>query len=114
MVPAKIRAPPTLSSSRFTLVTTACFNPNFATASATRRGSSRSIGPGLPLGTAQNPQRRVQISPSSIKVAVQHPLPAFQHLDSLDSTHPLAFALRLSRSHIVLGLCRPIDLSVLQ
>src|SRR5205814_2974009 len=57
------------------LVTTACFRPRVATASATRRGSSVSIGPGLPLGTAQKPQRRVQISPSNMKVAVRW----FQH-----------------------------------
>ena len=50
---AKTRAPPTRSSSRFTLVTTACFRPSVATASATRRGSSKSIGSGRPLGTAQ-------------------------------------------------------------
>src|ERR1700730_188363 len=70
MVAAKILAPPRLSSSRFTLVTTACLRPSVATASATRRGSSQSIGCGLPLGTAQKPQRRVQISPNSMKVAV--------------------------------------------
>ena len=36
MVSAKTRAPPTLSSSRLTLVTTANFSPSFSTASATR------------------------------------------------------------------------------
>src|SRR5579864_4397440 len=70
-----MRAPPRLSSSRLTLVMTACFNPSVATASATRRGSSRSSGCGRPLGTAQKPQRRVQMSPSNIKVAVRW----FQH-----------------------------------
>ncbi len=70
IVSAKTRALPMLSSSRFTLVTTACFSPSVATASATRRGSSQSIGSGRPLGTAQKPQRRVQISPSSMNVAV--------------------------------------------
>ncbi len=65
-----LRAPPTLSSSRFTLVTTACFKPRVATASATRAGSSQSIASGLPFGTAQNPHRRVQISPSNMNVAV--------------------------------------------
>ena len=75
MVSAKTLAPPTLSSSRFTLVTTANFSPSSATASATRRGSSKSIGCGRPLGTAQKPQRRVQRFPSNIKVAVRW----FQH-----------------------------------
>src|ERR1700683_5407974 len=43
-----------------------------ATASPTRPGSSSSGGPaGLPLGTAQNPQARVQISPRIINVAVR-------------------------------------------
>src|ERR1019366_10657319 len=81
MVSAKIFAPPTLSSSRFTLVTTAWRSPSVATASATRRGSSQSIALGRPFGTAQNPQRRVQISPSSMKFAVlwcQHS-PIFGH-----------------------------------
>src|SRR5580704_5901097 len=81
MVSAKTLAPPTLSSSRFTLVITACFRPRVATASATRRGSSQSMGSGRPLGTAQKPQRRVQMSPSNMKVAVlwfQHS-PMFGH-----------------------------------
>ncbi len=64
-----------LSSSRLTLVTTANLSPSRATASATRRGSSKSIGSGRPLGTAQKPQRRVQRFPSSMKVAVRW----FQH-----------------------------------
>ena len=46
-----------------------------ATASATRRGSSKSMGSGRPLGTAQKPQRRVQVLPSIMKVAVRW----FQH-----------------------------------
>src|ERR1700722_15279772 len=47
-----------------------------ATASATRKGSSSSGGAaGLPLGTAQNPQARVQIFPKIMKVAV----PCSQH-----------------------------------
>src|SRR6266481_3549000 len=47
-----------------------------ATASATRKGSSSSGGPtGLPEGTAQNPQARVQMSPRIMKVAV----PCSQH-----------------------------------
>src|SRR6185312_10281576 len=75
MVSAKIFAPPILSSSRFTLVTTACFKPSVATASATRDGSCQSMACGRPLGTAQNPQRRVQMSPSSMNVAVRW----FQH-----------------------------------
>ena len=67
---AKTRAPPTRSSSRFTLVITACCRPSVATASATRRGSSKSIGSGRPFGTAQNPHRRVHRLPSIMNVAV--------------------------------------------
>ena len=50
MTMAKARAPPTRSSSRLTLVMTACCSPSVATASATRRGSSKSIGLGAALG----------------------------------------------------------------
>src|SRR5271155_5289045 len=100
MVSAKILAPPMLSSSRFTLVTTACFNPSLATASATRRGSSQSIASGRPLGTAQKPQRRVQMLPSSMKVAVlwfQHS-PMFGHCadsQTVCSPNPRASFFRL-------------------
>ena len=60
---AKTRAPPTLSSSRLTLVTTANFSPSFSTASATRRGSSKSIGCGPPLGHgAKSAASRAQIA----------------------------------------------------
>src|ERR1700685_2413570 len=75
IVSAKTRAPPRWSSWRLTLVTTACFKPSVAAASATRRGSSQSIASGLPLGTAQKPHRRVQMSPKSMNVAVRW----FQH-----------------------------------
>src|SRR5436853_6571100 len=44
-------------------------------ASATRCGSSQSIGSGLPVATAQNPHERVQMFPSIMNVAV----PAPQH-----------------------------------
>src|ERR1700722_18924767 len=72
MVRAKISAPPSGSSSRFTDVTTAYRKPMRATASATRSGSSSSGGPsGFPLGTAQNPHARVQMLPKIMKVAVR-------------------------------------------
>src|SRR5579863_616088 len=76
MVRAKMLAPPSGWSSRFTEATTAYRNPMRATASATRNGSSSSGGPaGLPEGTAQKPQALVQISPKIMNVAV----PCSQH-----------------------------------
>src|ERR1700712_3978508 len=48
---------------------TAWASPSWATAYATRRGSSKSIGSGLPFGTAQKPQRRVHRLPSIMNVA---------------------------------------------
>ena len=41
----------------------------FAVASATRSGSSRSSGPGMPVRTLQKAQARVQVSPMIMKVA---------------------------------------------
>ncbi len=75
MLAAKISAPPSGRSSRFTEVSTAWVSAISATASATRSGSSRSTSPGRPVFTSQNPQARVQVSPSSMKVAV----PEAQH-----------------------------------
>src|ERR1035441_3234136 len=69
MTSTKARAAPRLSSSRLTLVMTAWASESWATAEATRRGSSKSMGSGFPLGTAQKPQRRVQRWPSIMKVA---------------------------------------------
>ncbi len=66
MVSAKTRAAPTLSSSRFTLVTTANFRPSCSTASATRCGSSKSIGIGLPFG------HRTEAAPPRTEIAQQH------------------------------------------
>ena len=75
MVAAKSDAPPSGSSSRFTLVTTACPRAICATAAPTRAGSSRSTTPGRPVFTAQKPHERVQVSPRIMNVAV----PAPQH-----------------------------------
>ncbi len=76
MVAAKIEAPPSGWSSRFTDVTTAWRSPMRATASATRRGSSGSGGrPGRPVLTAQKPHARVHTSPRIMNVAV----PRLQH-----------------------------------
>src|ERR1700682_789833 len=53
--------------------------------------------------------------PVSWPCAAAQPLsPDFLHLGSHDSTRLLAFELRPWRSHIVPGLCRPIDPSVPQ
>src|SRR5712691_5789119 len=75
IVAAKSDAPPSGSSSRFTLVTTAWPSAICATAAPTRAGSSRSTTPGRPVFTAQKPHERVQVSPRIMKVAV----PAPQH-----------------------------------
>ena len=66
---------PSGSSSRFTLVMTACSRPICFAASATRCGSSRSSSCGLPVRTAQKPQERVQTLPRIMNVAVR----LFQH-----------------------------------
>jgi len=99
MVWEKWSAPPSGRSSRFTLVTTANFRPRVATASATRWGSSGSTVPGLPLPMLQKPQWRVQISPSSMKVAVrwtpQHSCWLGQRASSQTVT---SFLLRMRRS----------------
>ena len=72
IVSAKIGAPPSARSSRFTDVITANRRPSFSTAPATRSGSSQSSPwSGRPVFTAQNPQLRVQISPRIMKVAVR-------------------------------------------
>ena len=75
IVSANIAAPPSGSSSRFTDVMTAWRTSMRRIASATRYGSSVSRAVGRPVVTAQNPQERVQTSPSIMNVAV----PAFQH-----------------------------------
>src|SRR5215204_3384840 len=61
-------------------------------ASATRCGSSQSIGSGRPVATAQKPQLLVQIFPRIMKVAV----PAPQHSPILG---------QLPLSQIVCSLC---------
>ena len=47
-------------------------------------------------------------------VAAQPLFPDSLHLDSHDSTHPLAFELHPWRPHIAPGSCPPTDLSVPQ
>ena len=54
---------------------TAWRSPIFATERATRAGSSGSFQVGLPVCTLQKPQRRVQVSPRIMNVAV----PRSQH-----------------------------------
>ena len=75
IVSATMPAPPSGRSSRATMVTTTCFRPIRCTASATRRGSSRSVIGGRPVSMAQNPQFRVQTLPRIMNVAV----PSAQH-----------------------------------
>ena len=62
-------APPSARSSRSTEVTTTCFRPSLATASATRAGSSASSASGSPVATLQKAQARVQVSPMIMNVA---------------------------------------------
>ena len=75
IVSAMMPAPPSGRSSRATMVTTACFRFMSRAASATRRGSSRSVTGGRPVSMAQKPQFRVQTLPRTMKVAV----PSAQH-----------------------------------
>ena len=70
ITPTKADAPRSGRSSRSTLVITACRRPIFFTDWATRSGSSGSLCVGLPVFTLQKPQRRVQVSPRIMKVAV--------------------------------------------
>ena len=72
-VAAKCAAPPSGRSSRLTDVTTTWRRPSRAIAEATRTGSPGSTARGRPWVTAQKPQLRVQVSPSSMKVAVLCP-----------------------------------------
>jgi hypothetical protein len=72
---AKMGEPPSRRSSRFTDVMTACFKSMDFTAWATRSASPQSIRVGLPCLMSQNPQVRVQTSPSIKNVAV----PELQH-----------------------------------
>ena len=77
-VRAKWSAPPSGRSSRSTDVSTTYPTPHAATAAAVCSGSSGSGGAGVAaVLTAQKRQPRVQVSPSSMMVAV--PDPPFQH-----------------------------------
>ena len=67
---AKMNAPPSGRSSRFTEVITHYRSPIRSTVLASRCGSSRSRPRGLPEVTAQYRQARVQMSPKIINVAV--------------------------------------------
>src|SRR3954447_4624398 len=68
-VSAYSQAPPSGRSSRATPVMVAYFRPIVDTLSATRRGSSRSSGWGLPVSIWQKSQRRVDWSPPIRNVA---------------------------------------------
>ena len=68
-VSAYSQAPSSGRSSRATPVTVAYRSPIVRTDSATRRGSSRSSGDGLPVSIWQKSQRRVHCSPPMRKVA---------------------------------------------
>ena len=89
---AKCAAPPSRTSSRSTEVITTYFSAIARIASANWRGSSTSRGLGRPCATSQNGQRRVQISPMIINVAVPPP------------KHSLKFG-HAASSQTVLSLC---------
>src|SRR5712692_6185812 len=72
MVAAKIAAPPSSRSSRVTEVITTWRRLRRVTASARRIGSPQSTSPGRPVLTSQNPQLRVQVSPSNRNEAVRN------------------------------------------
>ncbi len=74
---------------------TAWRSPIRATERATRAGSSGSFQVGRPVLTLQKPQRRVQVSPRIMKVAVprsQHS-PTFGHAASWQTVCSLASAI---------------------
>ena len=68
-VSAYSQAPPSGRSSRATPVTVEYRSLIACTLSATRRGSSRSSGAGLPVSIWQKSQRRLHCSPPIRKVA---------------------------------------------
>ena len=70
MQSAKCPAPPSRRSSRSTEVMTTYESSITSTVSARRSGSPGSRGAGRPCATSQNGQRRVQMSPMIMKVAV--------------------------------------------
>ena len=79
ITPTNAREPRSGRSSRSTLVITAWRRPIRFTDCATRSGSSGSTACGLPVLTLQKPQRRVQVSPRIMNVAV----PRSQHSPTL-------------------------------
>jgi hypothetical protein len=81
-VAATCAAPPSVRSSRATIVITAKSNPMRSTARATRSGSPASSASGRRVSTRQKPQARVQRSPHTMNVAV----PSAQHSERLG--HP--------------------------
>src|SRR5262245_46714471 len=88
----KWAAPPSFRSSRSTLVTTTYFSFSAAMVCARWRGSSASGASGRPCATSQNGQRRVQMSPRIMKVAV--PLPKHSPMFGQDAS-----------SHTVCSFC---------
>ena len=95
---AKWAAPPSGRSSRSTEVITTYLSPRSATDSARCLGSSGSSPLGRPKPTSQNEQRRVQMSPMIMKVAVPPP----KHSGRLGQA---------ASSHTVCSFClRSIDL----
>ncbi len=81
MQSTKCCAPPSFRSSRSTLVITTYFSARRAIVSARCSGSFASGASGRPWPTSQNGQRRVQMSPRIMNVAVPLPKhsPMFGH-----------------------------------
>ncbi len=100
----KCWAPPSRRSSRSTLVMTTYLSFSAATDSPSSRGSSGLGGSGWPWPTSQNGQRRVQMSPRIMKVAVPRPKhsPMFGQVASSQTVCSLR-----SRSMVLISPKRP-------
>ena len=80
-------------------MTTAWRSPICFTWLATRSGSSGSFQVGMPVFTLQKPQRRVQVSPRIMKVAV----PRSQHSPTLGQLASSQTVCRLSEPIVALS-----------
>src|SRR4051812_28023850 len=96
MQSTKCWAPPSFKSSRSTLVTTTYESLSRATVPARCSGSCTSGASGRPWATSQNGQRRVQMSPRIMKVAV--PLPKHSAIFGQDASSQTVWRLRARRT----------------
>src|SRR4051812_6298749 len=96
MQSTKCWAPPSFKSSRSTLVTTTYESLSRATVPARCSGSCTSGASGRPWATSQKGQRRVQMSPRIMKVAV--PLPKHSAIFGQDASSHTVWRLRARRT----------------